>query len=64
MVKEIQEQADSFVEQIKQLIKAAQLGVVRSVNAIMTQTYFELGKRIVEQEQAGKEHSNYGDYIL
>ena len=63
-MKEIQEQADSFVEQIKQLIKAAQLGVVRSVNAIMIQTYFELGKRIVEQEQAGKEHSNYGDYIL
>ncbi len=30
----------------------------------MIQTYFELGKRIVEHEQEGRDYSNYGDYIL
>ncbi len=61
---EIQQIADSFVAQIKQLLKDAQQGVVRSVNSIMVQTYFELGRRIVEHEQEGKDHSNYGEYLL
>lgn len=64
MKNEIQNKTSSFVEQIKQLIKDAQIGVAKSVNSIMVQTYFELGRRIVEQEQEGKESSNYGDYII
>lgn len=30
----------------------------------MIKTYYEIGRRIVEQEQHGKEVANYGDYIL
>jgi hypothetical protein len=30
----------------------------------MVQTYFELGKRIVEHEQRGKDYSDYGAYLL
>lgn len=54
----------NFIEQIKHLLREAQYGVVRSVNSIMVQTYFELGKRIVEHEQSGKDYSNYGAYLL
>lgn len=57
-------QTSSFVEQIKRLLREAQQDVVRSVSSIMVQTYFELGKRIVEHEQEGREHSNYGEYLL
>jgi len=64
MNNEIQHKTSSFVEQIKRLIKEAQTGVVRSVNSIMVQTYFELGKRIVEHEQEGKDYANYGEYLL
>lgn len=53
-----------MVAQIKQLLKDAQQGVVRSVNSIMVQIYFELGRRIVEHELEGKDYSNYGDYLL
>jgi predicted nuclease of restriction endonuclease-like (RecB) superfamily len=53
-----------FVEQIKQLLREAQQNVVRSVNSIMVQTYFELGRRIVEHEQKGKEEASYGEYLL
>ena len=54
----------NFLEQIKQLLREAQQNVVRSVNSIMVQTYFELGRRIVEHEQEGKEEAGYGEYLL
>jgi len=63
-MEELQFNTTSFVEQVKQLLRDAQQGAVRSVNAIMVQTYYELGKRIVEEEQHGEEQSNYGEYIL
>jgi predicted nuclease of restriction endonuclease-like (RecB) superfamily len=63
-MKDIQLHTASFVEQIKQLLREAQRGAARSVNAIMVQTYFELGKRIVEHEQQGKEQSDYGAYLI
>jgi hypothetical protein len=30
----------------------------------MVQTYFELGRRIVEKEQEGKEEAGYGEYLI
>lgn len=54
----------SFVDHIKQLIRSAQQEAVRSVNHLMVQTYFELGKRIVEKEQEGKEEAGYGEYLI
>lgn len=55
---------NTFVEQIKQLIKVAQIGVVRSVNSIMVQTYFNIGKSIVVEEQNGNERAEYGKYLI
>lgn len=63
-MKEIQSLTHSFIEQIKQLLREAQSGVVKSVNSIMVQTYFEIGKRIVEHEQNGKDYSDYGTYLM
>ena len=34
-----------------------------SINASMIQTFWNVGKRIVEEEQNGKERANYGEYI-
>lgn len=53
-----------FLEQVKKLIRAAQGQVVHSVNTLMVRTYFELGRRIVEQEQKGKRQADYGAYLL
>jgi predicted nuclease of restriction endonuclease-like (RecB) superfamily len=55
---------NSFIEQVKQLLRKAQQNAVRSINSIMVQTYFELGKRIVEDEQNGKTEATYGEYLL
>lgn len=55
---------NSFIEQVKLLLREAQQNVLRSVNSLMVQTYFELGKRIVEEEQKGKSEAAYGEYLL
>lgn len=55
---------NNFVEQVKQLLRKAQQNAIRSVNSLMVQTYFELGKRIVEEEQNGKSEAAYGEYLL
>jgi predicted nuclease of restriction endonuclease-like (RecB) superfamily len=64
MNNEMQHKTSSFIEQIKQLIKEAQIGVVRSVNSIMVQTYFNIGKSIVVEEQNGIERAEYGKYLI
>jgi len=38
--------------------------VARSINAAMTATYWEIGRRIVEFEQGGAERAAYGDALV
>jgi predicted nuclease of restriction endonuclease-like (RecB) superfamily len=42
----------------------ARHAAARSVNAIITTTYWEIGRRIVEYEQAGKDRAQYGEELL
>lgn len=42
------------------LLEAARRATVRSVNAVMTSTYWRVGQRIVESEQGGDERAGYG----
>ncbi len=46
------------------LVDAARRGAVRSVNAIMTATYWAIGRRIVEQEQHGAAKAGYGEELI
>ncbi len=49
---------------IVELLKAARLAAVRNVNSLMTATYWEIGRRIVESEQGGAARANYGDELI
>ena len=49
---------------IKELIQQAQYGSARAVNAIMTATYWEIGRRIIEVEQKGQKRANYGERLI
>jgi hypothetical protein len=49
-----------LIEQISQLIEQARQQVQRNVNSIMVQTYWEVGRLIVEDEQQGKVRAEYG----
>ena len=46
------------------LLETARTHAARSVNALMTRTYWEIGHRIVEFEQGGAERSEYGDALI
>jgi predicted nuclease of restriction endonuclease-like (RecB) superfamily len=46
------------------LLEAARRAAARSVNALMTASYWEIGRRIVEYEQGGQERADYGQALL
>lgn len=53
-----------FYESIAALIKQARRSLERATNTVMTVTYFEIGRRIVEKEQQGEKRAKYGERIL
>ncbi len=49
---------------IADVLDVARRNSARAVNAIMTATYWEIGRRIVEYEQQGKARAQYGQALL
>ena len=49
---------------ISDLLEHARRMSARSVNSILTATYWEIGRRIVEFEQGGKARAQYGEGLL
>jgi predicted nuclease of restriction endonuclease-like (RecB) superfamily len=50
--------------EISGLLEAARRASARAVNTIMTQTYWEIGRRIVEFQQHGETRAEYGKSLL
>jgi predicted nuclease of restriction endonuclease-like (RecB) superfamily len=55
---------DTVLSGIAELLESARRASARAVNAVMTATYWEIGRRIVEFEQAGKERAAYGEQLV
>src|SRR5947208_6845249 len=53
-----------LIGDIGELLEAARRNAARAVNALMTATYWEIGRRIVEFEQRGKKRAEYGEELL
>lgn len=49
---------------IIRLVDTAHTETVRSINALMTATYWEIGRRIVEFEQGGEARAAYGTQLI
>lgn len=49
---------------VSALLEAARRSSAKAVNAIMTATYWEIGRRIVQFEQRGEGRAAYGDELL
>jgi len=49
---------------VSELLEAARRASARAVNALMTATYWEIGRRIVEFEQGGEKRAEYGKALL
>lgn len=55
---------NNIYQEIKELLYSAKNRVYQTINITMTQTYFQIGKRIVEEEQGGETRAEYGSALL
>lgn len=51
-------------EGIVRLLGTARAASARTINALMTATYWEIGRRIVDSEQAGQQRAEYGEALI
>lgn len=49
---------------IVELLNDARQAAARNVNALMTASYWEIGRRIVQAEQKGKRRAGYGEQLM
>lgn len=53
-----------LIDGVSALLEAARKASARAVNAFMTATYWEVGRRIVEFEQGGEKRAGYGEELI
>jgi predicted nuclease of restriction endonuclease-like (RecB) superfamily len=53
-----------LVSGITELLAQARHASARAVNGILTATYWEIGRRLIEFEQGGKARAEYGEAVL
>jgi predicted nuclease of restriction endonuclease-like (RecB) superfamily len=55
---------ERFYSDIVNLLQQGREKALTAVNSAMVETYWRIGKRIVEEEQSGSERAKYGEYLL
>lgn len=55
---------DDFYSSIREILSKARQNAYTAVNFAMVEAYWQIGKRIVEQEQEGRERAGYGEYLI
>ncbi|MFZ4625309.1 MAG: PDDEXK nuclease domain-containing protein [Rhodoferax sp.] len=55
---------NAIQSEIAGLLEAARSAAARSVNAVMTATYWEIGRRIVSFDQGGQDRAAYGAALI
>ncbi|MFH0920856.1 MAG: PDDEXK nuclease domain-containing protein [Fibrobacterota bacterium] len=56
--------APSFFKEIRELILSARTSVARGVDMVQVYTNFEIGRRILQEEQKGKQRADYGKEVI
>lgn len=62
--KQVAKNNSPFIADIKLILAKARQKAYSAVNSAMVEAHWQIGKRIVEEEQQGKERANYGEEIL
>lgn len=57
-------QDNQLFSEIKELILLSRQRVFRMANSVLLETYWQIGKLIIEDEQQGKERAEYGKAVL
>ena len=56
--------SDNLIADARKIIENARSNAVRSVDFCRVQMYWNLGRRILEEEQKGKDRADYGTYLI
>ena len=59
-----QEIGTDFIQEVKELLNSARERTKAAINIAMVYTYYEIGRRILKQEQKGLNRAEYGKKIL
>ena len=60
---EIHQQFEVFFSEVRRIIEESRNNAVRSVDYCRVQMYWNIGRRIFEEEQQGKDRAEYGTYL-
>ena len=55
---------DTVLSDVIDLLESARRASARTINTIITATYWEIGRRIVEFEQGGSKKAEYGEQLI
>lgn len=58
------QKSETYIEEIKSVLEQARQKAYKAINTAMVEAYWLIGKRIVEEEQNGKEKAEYGEAVL
>ncbi|MDO8349334.1 MAG: PDDEXK nuclease domain-containing protein [Planctomycetota bacterium] len=56
--------AEPLYREIRAVLESARAGAYRAVNAAMVQSYWHVGRLIVEHEQRGQHRAGYGEAVI
>ena len=56
--------SNNYINEVKEILKNARQKAYTAINSAMVEAYWEIGRRIVEEEQRGKERAEYGKEII
>ncbi len=54
----------NIIEDLRNIVAEGRQSAYRAVNKLAVQTYWNIGKRIVEEEQGGENHARYGSRLI
>ena len=58
------EMHSAFVGEVCAIVEEGRQKACSAVNSAMIETYWRVGRRIVEEEQRGKERAEYGEQLI
>ncbi|MDD6553033.1 MAG: PDDEXK nuclease domain-containing protein [Prevotellaceae bacterium] len=63
-IRQVDNSINGFISEIRKIIDQARVHAVRSIDHARVMMYWNIGKRIFEEEQQGKDRADYGQYLI
>lgn len=64
MANEIMKSDERLISDVKQIVEQGLQTAYQGVNRVQISTYWQIGRRIVEEEQNGEDRAEYGTYLM